>query len=405
MITTISPYSDPRNRALAGSGFDGVVRITTGGSYGTGTLLYDGRTIITAAHLLSNGMTNVSVVFETLTGTNTWSTGGTVIHPEYDPSNSNNDLALIRLTSTAPTTAERYEIYRSSDELGKIMTMVGYGTPGTGSSGTLSGYAGSALRLKADNHVDTTAEQLKTSLGNGIAWTPLAKSQLLADFDDGTVSHDALGELIGVSGLGVGDKEGLISRGDSGGPAFLNNQIAGIASYAASLSKTGASPDIDQQSNSSIGEIAAWQRVSHYQQWIDQNIRQNFSTPPSRPEEVQRSIIEGNSSTRYAYFLLQFNGARSDPQQTLSVEYRTVDGTAQAGSDYISSRGTLKLYPNETQTVIPIEILGDNVPEPDETFFLEVTNPVGGSFGSGQIKLIAMRTIVDDDGWLGVAGS
>ena len=49
--------------------------------------------------------------------------------------------------------------------------------------------------------------------------------------------------------------------------------------------------------------------------------------------------------------------------------------------------------------MIPVEIIGDSTPEPSEYFYLDVFNPVGGSFGEGVIKLTAVRTILDDDGW------
>jgi hypothetical protein len=113
---------------------------------------------------------------------------------------------------------------------------------------------------------------------------------------------------------------------------------------------------------------------------------------------VQKTVIEGNSGTSYAYFLLQFTGVRSDPNQWLSVDYTTRDGTATAGQDYLSVAGKLVLYPNENQAVIPVEIMGDTTPEPNETFYLDVTNPVGGSFGVGVVTLTAMRTILNDDG-------
>ena len=198
------------------------------------------------------------------------------------------------------------------------------------------------------------------------------------------------------SGLGL--DEGLISSGDSGGPAFIEGKIAGVASYIASLQRDGIDPDIDTESNSSYGEIAAWQRVSHYQQWIDQSLRARAVNAPTTPAEVQKLVIEGNSETTTAYFLLQFTGVRSTPTDILSVDYTTRDGTAAAGEDYLPASGTLKLYPGENQAVIPVEIIGDTLPEADETFFLDVFNPVGGSFGEDVVKLTAVRTIVNDDG-------
>ena len=75
----------------------------------------------------------------------------------------------------------------------------------------------------------------------------------------------------------------------------------------------------------------------------------------------------------------------------------TRDGTALAGQDYLPLDGTLVLYPGETQAVIPVEIIGDTVPEGNEYFSLAVTNPVGGSFGAGIEELVAIRTIIDND--------
>jgi len=156
-------------------------------------------------------------------------------------------------------------------------------------------------------------------------------------------------------------------------------------------------PDIDNKLDSSFGEIASWQRVSAYQQVIDQAVRANYPDAPTRPEDVKQTVVEGNSGTTNAYFLLQFTGMRSDPNQLLSVDYATRDGTAKAGQDYIAVHGTLVIYPNENQAVIAVEIIGDKIPEPDETFYLDVTHPVGGSFGEGVIMLTGMRTIVNDD--------
>ena len=400
MVTTATPYTLDRNRAGAGHGSDGVARIVANGYYGTGALLSDGRTLLTSAHLFSQGTSDASVIFETSGGTTTMKVESIVRHPAYDPVDENNDLALVRLNGSAPLDADRYPLYRQDDEIGHSFTMVGYGVPGTGLTGFDSRYTGSALRLKASNTFDAEAAALKLGLGTALGWSPLAGSQLIADFDNGTFTHDALGRLIARPGVGLGVDEGLLSPGDSGGPAFLDGKVAGIASYTASLSLGAAAPDIDAVNNSSFGEIAAWQRVSAYQQWIDQNLRIRYPDAPTQPQEVHTSVAEGNAGVTYAYFLLRFTGVRSHPDDILSVDYATRNGTALAGVDYIATNGRLNLYPDETQAVVPVEIIGDTAPEGNETFYLDVTNPVGGSFGENMVQLTAIRTIVDDDGWI-----
>ncbi|HCI15040.1 MAG TPA: sodium:calcium exchanger [Gallionellaceae bacterium] len=399
MVTTVTSYTDSRNRAYPGEGYDGVVRVSCGTSYGTGVLLYDGRAVLTAAHLFAAGAaSNASVTFETTAGFQTLAASRVMPLSTYDGQN-NNDLALVWLSGSAPVTANRYGLYRGNDEIGQGFTMVGYGTPGSGDSGILTSYNGDPLRLKAGNQFDADAGTLKSLLGATMAWTPTAGTQLVADFDNGLAFQDALGGLIGRTDLGLGLNEGMISPGDSGGPAFVNGQIAGIASYIASLSRGNGVSDIDALSNnSSYGEQGFWQRVSSYQQWIDQSLRAQYPNAPTAPEQVQKSVAEGSGGTVYAYFLVQFTGVRDTAEQMVSVDYATRDGTAIAGSDYIAVNGTLILYPNENQAAIPVEIIGDAISEPDETFFLDVFNPAGGSLGEGVVTLTAVRTIVNDDG-------
>ena len=393
-------YTDARYRTVIGEGYDGVVKVSSGNYYGTGVLLYTGLAGLTAAHLFKGQINpSVSITFQTSAGTQAVSANSAAIHPDYDSINSNNDLAIVWLNASAPTAANRYNLYRNSDEIGQNITMVGYGKTGTGQTGSTI-ENNNNTRIQAQNTFEADASAFKVSLGSGIAWTPLLGTQLVADFDNGNSANDALGRLLGIVNTGLGQDEGLVAPGDSGGPAFINNKIAGIASYTASLSIGYIHPDVDSPTNSSFGEIAAWQRVSNYQQWIDQSIRAQYPNAPTKASEVQKQVTEGNSGTSYAYFLLQFTGVRADSNQILSVDYTTRDGTATAGQDYIAQQGTLVIYPNETQTVVAIEIIGDTTPEPDETFYLDIYHPVGGSFGDGISSLTAIRTILSNDGWV-----
>jgi hypothetical protein len=397
MVTTVTPATDPRNRASAGQGFDGVVRVSVGGFFGTGVLLYDGRAVLTAAHLFGHGTTAATLTLETLAGSTKLTGSSVLVHPSYDATQGNNDLALVWLSSPAPVAAERYTLYRSADELGQTMTLVGYGATGTGATGDVDPALASPLRLKANNQFEADAVQLKTVLGQGIGWSSTPGTQLIADFDNGSKAHDALGLLLDVQGLGLGSTEGLIAPGDSGGPAFIKGQVAGIASYTASLTYGTTLPDVDTQNNSSYGEIAAWQRVSNYQQWVDQSLRAQYAQAPTKPSEVVKAVPEGASGSSLVYFLLQFVGVRPNPALWLSVDFTTRNGSATAGQDYMSTHGTLVIYPNETQAVVAVEVLGDTTPEPDETFYLDVSNPVGGTFPLGVITLTAVRTILNDD--------
>lgn len=397
MVTTTNSYTSSRYRTPVGDGYDGVVRIAVGSAYGTGTLLYDGRAILTAAHLMSGvNPGQVSIAFETTAGTTSLTAGSIEIHAEYDAANANHDLALVWLSGTAPVSADRYGIYRDGDEIGQTFELVGYGKPGTGSAGTDNSYSGQ-LRLKAQNQFDADGGMLKDALGSAIGWTPTAEAILMADFDNGESARDALGSLVGVADLGLGADEGLNAPGDSGGPAFIAGLLAGVTSYTAALYQDAIQPDIDSKDNSSFGEIGFWQRVGAQQQWIDQSLRAAYPDAPTSTAAVKTTIVESDSGTSLAYFLVEFLGTRSAPDVWLSVDYATRDGSALAGSDYLETQGTLILYPGESQAVVAVEIVGDYAQEIDETFYLDVFNPVGGGFGEGILELTAMRTIQNDD--------
>ncbi|XP_069799437.1 sodium/calcium exchanger 2 isoform X1 [Dendropsophus ebraccatus] len=99
-----------------------------------------------------------------------------------------------------------------------------------------------------------------------------------------------------------------------------------------------------------------------------------------------------------------------DGGSTFYVDYKTEDGSANAGSDYEYSEGTLIFKPGETQKEIKIGIIDDDIFEEDEHFFVRLMNlRVGdaeGMFepdGDGRPKarlvspLIATVTILDDD--------
>ena len=393
MVTTAANFSDPRH---SGYDYSGVVRISYNGRFGTGVLLYDGKSILTCAHLFPNNLTNASISFLTEANPIYYQSNNFSLNPNYDAIN-NNDLAIVSLTANAPTLALRYDIYRKKNEISKQFTIVGYGLNGTGNSGYASNSESSNIRYKAINTFDADAFELKANLGSSINWTPLPGTQLLADFDNQIATNDALGNLINKNDLGVGINEGFIAPGDSGGPAFIDAKVAGIASYTTSLSNSLISPDVDSLSNSSFGEIGSWQRISTYQEWIDKTIRGNYKNAPSKPADVKVEISEGNEGLSFAYFLLTFEGIRANEGDILSVEYSTRDGSANAGIDYLAVSGKLNLYPGENTAVIPIEVIGDTQSEQNETFYLDVFNPIGGKFSGNATTLSAMRTILNDD--------
>merc|ERR1739846_306823 len=63
-----------------------------------------------------------------------------------------------------------------------------------------------------------------------------------------------------------------------------------------------------------------------------------------------------------------------DLSQTIQVDYKTEDGTASHEGDYIEAIGTLTFGPGETQKMITLEVLDDDVFEEDEHFYIRISN-------------------------------
>ena len=59
-----------------------------------------------------------------------------------------------------------------------------------------------------------------------------------------------------------------------------------------------------------------------------------------------------------------------DLSKPCSVDYCTEDGTAEAGSDYVSVKGTLRFEPGETRKTIKLSVIDDELFEEDEHFYV-----------------------------------
>jgi Calx-beta domain len=76
-----------------------------------------------------------------------------------------------------------------------------------------------------------------------------------------------------------------------------------------------------------------------------------------------------------------------------SVDYATSDGSATDGQDYTGQNGTATILAGSTSTTVDVPLLDDTVHESDETFSLDLSNPV-----NGQGSPSGTATISDDDG-------
>ncbi len=79
--------------------------------------------------------------------------------------------------------------------------------------------------------------------------------------------------------------------------------------------------------------------------------------------------------------------------ETVTVDYATADGTAQAGQDYTATDGTLTFAAGETQKTVSVAVLDDAHDEGEETLTLTLSNASGAHIADD----MATGTIANDD--------
>jgi hypothetical protein len=100
---------------------------------------------------------------------------------------------------------------------------------------------------------------------------------------------------------------------------------------------------------------------------------------------------EGNAGTKNFVFTVSLSNPIT---KTVTVDYGTRDGSAIAGSDYTATSGTLTFAPGQMSRTVTVAVAGDTDFEPDETFFLDLTNPTIAGLAVDH----GLGTIVNDDG-------
>jgi len=381
----------------------------------SGTLASDGLHIITAAHcvtddngiyILKSGLGS-SATFEGTFNGNFESIEITIdpdpskskAHPDYDGDYiKGNDIAVLELASSAPSQVPGILHATSGSAVGTLVDKSGYGQSGYFISGADSSTYPFDTERSGQNNYDAFADTMYLALGltSGDDFIPQAIYQY--DSDDGNSPHDAFDFFFGIFNPALGNAEVISAPGDSGGPTILNGELVGVTSYGITLEFTrgppprtsdctteGKSPILD----SSCGEFAADTRVSHYTDFIDSVL----STTPQDPTISIGDVtqVEGDSGTTNFDFAVTRSG---DTTGSSSVSFATADGTATtADGDYISVSGTVNFGTGVTQQTVMVTVNGDTTVELNETFTVNLSNPVDATIADG----LGLGTITNDD--------
>lgn len=101
-------------------------------------------------------------------------------------------------------------------------------------------------------------------------------------------------------------------------------------------------------------------------------------------------LTEGNSGNKPFVFTVLLSAPSAG---TVTVDYSTRNGTAQAGTDYVATSGTLTFAPGEVTKPITVQVIGDITQEDVEEFFVDLTGASGATIGDSE----GLGRIFNDD--------
>ena len=126
----------------------------------------------------------------------------------------------------------------------------------------------------------------------------------------------------------------------------------------------------------------------------------DLDPPPTLSIEDAR--VSGSEDSGFIKFTVSL-AAEHASRRTVTVDYATTDGTAEAGSDYTETSGVLTFEPLQTTGVISVPVTDDNLAEPGETFTLTLSNLSNAVLANELTTVSATATIEDNEPTVSVA--
>ena len=256
----------------------GYLRIGTGG-VGSATLV-DPEWILTAGHCVidENGPAATTWRFEIggqvvdIPAKNVFFPAGWITSG-FD---GGYDLAMLKLPRPFRG-VKPAALYTARDEVGKVITTLGYGTTGDGTTGNL---LPAGTRRAGQNTIDATSALLQIP---GYVMPPLAVGSdrtIIYDFDSPSATTSTIGSAKPLN------LEYSGAPGDSGGGAFM---MAGSGSRILGVVSRGYAPN--GRAQSVYGTIAVYTRVSSNIDWI-RSVMANREPPmPTMMAQIQQGTF------------------------------------------------------------------------------------------------------------------
>ena len=255
--------------------------------------------------------------------------------------------------------------------------------PAAGSTGTvgisLKLYDGSdAARDQGERVIQTAINVEWESSGTAVQFTtPTQTINLTLATAGGTAVEGTQNDFGG---------ELLTFRGSGATGATLDLQLASF------LTEGGASAGVDLSGHFVVGDyffqvVLAGFEINDANNAKFTTIQGSFSTAVAPGIAAYVEDVSVAESAGTATVPVTLSRASNDD---VSLQYQTEAVTAVAGTDYVTSSGTLTVSAGDTSGNISIDIVGDSNDENPETLILRLTDPVNAALGrsSSEITLV-----------------
>lgn len=316
----------------------------TSDDFCSGTLIAP-QYVLTAGHC-AEGVADTAGTFTI--GGHTYHTEKVFVHPNYNSnaigSDSANDIAIYKLSEPVVGIAPM-PIFRGTPQVGQLLTLVGFGGGGTGTTGSNGDFG---IKRVGTTPIDQVTAKL-------IEW----------NFDNNSESNTA--------------------PGDSGGPAFVT--VGGVKFLAGVTSGGDAA-------NAGIGDHSFDTRVDAFASWIDSIVGTTNNNLPTisvtATDATAAETLTGQTADNGIFTITRTGSTAAALSVTL-----TVTGSATNGSDYQRLMTTITIPAGQTSTTLVVSPFDDTASESNESVIVTLSN--SNSYNVDATKSNGTVTIQDND--------